>query len=168
MMGSGKSKTGPLLAKEIGYRFVDADKVLEELVGKSINQVFDEDGEVYFRDIESQILSDIGKMHSLVVATGGGVVIRSKNWGYLHQGIVIWLNVNKEKLIQRLSTEKSSRPLLNQEDFISVFNSMYENRLPKYMSADLSITVQDESPESVVINILNNLPSILRNPEDLI
>ena len=91
MMGSGKTSTGRPLAERLGYGFVDADAVIEEAAGCSIPQIFDSDGETGFRDIETHVLSAISQRHSLVVATGGGIVTRPENWGMLHQGIVICL-----------------------------------------------------------------------------
>lgn len=74
MMGSGKSSTGRPLAKRLGYGFVDADGVLEALAKRPIAKVFEADGEQRFRALESQVLQAIGERHSLVVATGGGVI----------------------------------------------------------------------------------------------
>ena len=98
MMGSGKSCTGPYLAKELSYSFVDSDKVIEEVCGLSIPEIFKRDGEEAFRNVESKVLNAIGQRHSLVVATGGGLVTRSENWGILHQGIVIWINRNHSRV----------------------------------------------------------------------
>ena len=90
MMGSGKTSTGRPLAERLGYGFVDADAVIEQAAGCSIPDIFDRDGEASFRSLESQVLSAISQRHSLVVATGGGVVTQPENWGMLHSGIVIW------------------------------------------------------------------------------
>ena len=81
MMGSGKSQTGLPLAKELGYGFVDMDSVIEQLTKVSIARIFEEEGEEGFRTIESQVLKEVGIRHSLVVATGGGVVTFPENWG---------------------------------------------------------------------------------------
>ena len=72
MMGSGKSITGPCLAQNIDYGFVDSDEVIEKVAHQSIEKIFQEDGEKSFRDIETKVLKEIGKHYSLVVSTGGG------------------------------------------------------------------------------------------------
>ncbi len=114
MMGSGKTSTGRPLAKRLGYGFVDTDAVIEQVAGCTIPEIFERDGEAGFRLIESQVLNAISQRHSLVVATGGGVVSKPENWGQLHSGIVVWLDVNRAQLIERLRDDSTQRPLLQQ------------------------------------------------------
>ena len=166
MMGCGKSATGNPLAKQIGYGFVDADSVVEKVAGKSIQQIFAEDGEENFRLLESQVLISIGQRHSLVVATGGGVVMRSQNWGVLHQGIVIWLDVDRTRLINRLRSDKSQRPLLNMKNAESELDALLQLRQSFYSEADLRISVRDETPEDITHKIISNLPDLLIDPQD--
>ncbi len=167
MMGCGKSRTGPLLAKSLGYGFVDSDSVIENLTKKHISQIFEDEGEEAFRTIEAQVLSSIGEHHSLIVATGGGVVTRSQNWGVLHQGIVIWLNVDKEHLLARLSekTDNAKRPLLQGNSLFKQVDSLLSERQPLYNEADLHIPIFSESPDTVAEMICEALPSIIHNPE---
>ena len=162
MMGSGKSITGPLVAKYLSYSFVDSDKVVESVVGKSIKDFFHENGETLFRDIESQVLNAIGQRHSLVVSTGGGVVKVSENWGVLHQGIVIWLNPSRDILLQRLKNDSGSRPLLDLQNF----DALLAEREKFYREADVEISIDQESPDEIAQNILNNLLTILKDPKD--
>ena len=89
MMGSGKTSTGRPLAERLGYGFVDADAVIEQAAGCTIPEIFERDGEAGFREIESQVMSAICQRHSLVVATGGGVVTQRKNWGLPPSGFWI-------------------------------------------------------------------------------
>ena len=156
MMGSGKSSTGPFLAKALGYGFVDSDPVIEQLLGLSIPKIFSEKGESYFRDIESKVLQNIGERHSLVVATGGGVVIRHENWGVLHQGIVIWIDPTRNILLQRLNIDSSKRPLLKGENE-SFIDDLCRKRQPFYSEADLHIVVENESEEIIAKKILDDL-----------
>ena len=116
MMGSGKSSTGRPLAERLGYGFVDADAVIEQVTGSNISEIFERDGEDHFRDLETQVLRSISERHSLVVATGGGIVTRSENWGMMHQGIVIWLDVERDQLLLRLQKDFTQRPLLQMND----------------------------------------------------
>ena len=167
MMGSGKSSTGPYLAKELEYRFVDSDKVIEQVYGESISRIFEKDGEQGFRTVEKQVLNEIGQRHSLVVATGGGVVTKTENWGVLHQGIVIWLAPSREKLFARLQTDLIDRPLLNTENPRSVFETLCNERERLYLEADLQVEIVNETPADVAQLILQTLPSILSEPEGL-
>ena len=165
MMGSGKSQTGPFLAKMINYAFVDTDDVIEKATKVSIQKIFESEGETAFRDLEKQVLKEISQHHSLVIATGGGLVTLPENWGILHQGIVIWLDLDLKRSIKRLESDHNKRPLLDEGDFTKMFSQIYERRKPIYLESDLRIEVEDESPCEVATLIKERLPSILIDPE---
>ena len=165
MMGSGKSQTGPVLAKMINYAFVDTDDVIEKASKQSISSIFKKDGEKVFRDVEKQVLKEISQHHSLVIATGGGLVTLPENWGILHQGIVIWLDLDLKRSIKRLESDKKQRPLLIGDDLAENFSQIYESRKPMYLESDLRIEVEDQSPYEVATMIAEHLPSILIDPE---
>ena len=164
MMGSGKTSTGRPLAERLGYGFVDADAVIEQAAGCSIPEIFERDGEAGFRSLESQVLSAISQRHSLVVATGGGVVTQPENWGMLHSGIVIWLDVVPEQLLQRLNADSTVRPLLQTADPEAALNALLNERRPLYAEADLTVVINDETPEAVADGILQLVPSLLKDP----
>ena len=164
MMGSGKPSTGRPLAERLGYGFVDADAVIEQAAGCSIPDIFDRDGEAGFRSLESQVLSAISQRHSLVVATGGGVVTQPENWGILHSGIVIWLDVVPNQLLQRLNADSTVRPLLQTADPEAALNELLNERRPLYAEADLTVVINNETPEAVADEILQLVPSLLRDP----
>jgi len=164
MMGSGKTSTGRPLAERLGYGFVDADAVIEQAAGCSIPDIFDRDGEAGFRSLESQVLSAISQRHSLVVATGGGVVTQPENWGLLHSGIVIWLDVVPDQLLQRLNADSTVRPLLQTADPEAALNALLNERRPLYAEADLTVVINDETPEAVADGILQLVPSLLKDP----
>ena len=164
MMGSGKTSTGRPLAERLGYGFVDADAVIEQAAGCSIPEIFERDGEEGFRKLESQVLSAISQRHSLVVATGGGVVTQPENWGLLHSGIVIWLDVVSDQLLQRLKADSTVRPLLQTTDPQAALNALLNKRRPLYAEADLTVVINDEAPETVADGILQLLPSLLKDP----
>lgn len=161
MMGVGKSAVGPPLAQALGYRFLDADGVLEQTTGRSIPQIFAEDGEAAFRELESAVLDQLAHWHSLVVATGGGVVTRPVNWGHLRQGVVIWLDAPEAVVLQRLRADPIARPLLADPDPAGRLRRLLEERRPLYAQADLHVAQAGESPEAVAMRVLEALPSIL-------
>ena len=165
MMGSGKSQTGPVLAKMINYAFVDTDDVIEKASKQSISSIFEKDGEKVFRDVEKKVLKEISQHHSLVIATGGGLVTLPENWGILHQGIVIWLDLDLKRSIKRLESDKKKRPLLIGDDLADNFSQIFESRKPIYLESDLRIEVEDQSPDEVATMIAEHLPSILIDPE---
>ena len=165
MMGSGKSQTGPVLAKMINYAFVDTDDVIEKASKQSISSIFEKDGEKVFRDVETKVLKEISQHHSLVIATGGGLVTLPENWGILHQGIVIWLDLDLKRSIKRLESDKKKRPLLIGDDLAENFSKIYESRKPIYLESDLRIEVEDQSPYEVATMIAEHLPRILIDPE---
>ncbi|WP_320673533.1 shikimate kinase [Prochlorococcus sp. MIT 1341] len=167
MMGSGKSSTAVPLAKMLDYKFIDIDEIIEKSTKKSIQRIFAEDGESSFRAIEHQVLNEVGQHHSLIVATGGGVVTNSENWGILHQGIVIWLKLHKSDLLKRLKADSNERPLLQGKELASRLDKLLEERNQQYSEADLHISIKNESPKEVALTILTKLPSILKSLHDL-
>ena len=123
MPGCGKSTIGKELARYLGKKFVDADLIIEQEVGKRIPEIFAEVGEIGFRHVECKVLADLGKQSNLVIATGGGCVIRPENYRSLHQnGRIIWI----EREVAALPTE--GRPLSHKDHL----NEMYQIRKPLY------------------------------------
>ena len=162
MMGSGKSSVGRHLAEALNYRFIDADTSLEEVAGRSVPEIFASDGESGFRALESAVLNQIASWHSLVVATGGGVVTQPANWGELHQGVVVWLDAPDAMLLQRLEADPTPRPLMEAEDRAERLATLLAERRPLYAQADLRILQDGRPPEQVAEQILDALPSIIK------
>ena len=125
MPGCGKSTLGRLLAERCGKGFVDADEKIVELAGKSIPEIFAEDGEEVFREWETKALAELGKQSGLVIATGGGCVTRERNYPLLHQnGVIYWV----KREIAQLPTQ--GRPLSQRgklEDMYAIRKPLYEN-----------------------------------------
>ncbi len=162
MMGVGKTTVGGLLAKQLGYGFVDTDRIIAQAAGKSINQIFAEGGETAFRQLESDVLSQVCAFTKLTIATGGGIVLRQENWGYLHHGLIVWLDAPVEVIYRRLA-EDTTRPLLQDVDPQGKLRSLLEQRQALYSQADLKITVQEgETPEAITTRILEAIPSVLK------
>ncbi|MFN6500495.1 MAG: shikimate kinase [Nostoc sp. DedQUE01] len=162
MMGVGKTTVGRLLAKHLGYGFVDTDDVIVQATGKSINQIFSEEGEAAFRQLESDVLSQVCAFTNLTIATGGGIVLQRENWGYLHHGLIVWLDAPVELIYSRLA-EDTTRPLLQDVDPQGKLRSLLEQRQGLYSQADLKITVREgETPEEIAKRILEAIPNVLK------
>lgn len=163
MMGAGKSAVGRPLARALGYRFIDADTTVAQTAGCSIPEIFTEAGEEGFRTLETAVLDQLAGWHSLVVATGGGVVTRPVNWGHLHQGVVIWLDAPEAMLLERLQADPTPRPLLADPDPAGRLHQLLAERRPLYAQADLHVLQGNESPEGVADRVIKDLPGILRD-----
>ena len=163
MMASGKSKTGPLLASYLNYKFIDTDSFIEKLSKKSINRIFSDDGENKFRKLESKCLQEIIRYPSLVVSTGGGLITKKENWGILRQGIVVWIDVDKEVLLARLDSEKDKRPLLNIKDLRNSYTNIFNSRKSLYSQADIRVQVLNENVDEVVSKILYEIKKKVNN-----
>jgi shikimate kinase len=162
MMGAGKSAVGRPLADALGYTFLDADDTLVRVAGRSIPEVFAEEGEEGFRLLETQVLNQIACIQRLVVATGGGVVTRPQNWGHLRQGLVVWLDAPEDLLLERLRNDPTPRPLLNDPDPAARLRDLLGMRRPLYAQADLTIPQDGRAPQAVAAQVLAALPTILR------
>lgn len=163
MMGAGKTTVGKLLAQHLGYGFVDTDDVIAQAAGRSITQLFAEEGEAAFRQLESDVLAQVCAYTKLTIATGGGIVLQQKNWSYLHHGLVVWLDVPVELLYNRLA-EDTTRPLLQDTDPKAKLRSLLEQRTPLYSQADVKITVTEgETPERIAQRVIETIPSVLKS-----
>ena len=162
MMGSGKSSTGPILAEILKYKYVDLDVLIEKLTKKTIDKVFSDEGEEYFRDLETQCLQEIIKLPSVVVSTGGGVVLKKENWGILRQGIIVWLDINKEIVLNRLNAKDNIRPLLK-GNIERKYEEIFQTRKDIYAQADLRVEINNEGVKNVAEKILNALKKEINN-----
>jgi shikimate kinase len=179
MMGAGKTTVGRLVAESLGYGFLDSDDVITQAAGKSINQIFAEDGEDAFRQLESDVLGQICAFTRLTVATGGGIILKRENWSYLRQGLVVWLDVPVAELERRLQAD-TTRPLLHNTSPRNEFRSellqntrleeklisLVETRYPLYSQSDLKITIEaGETPAEIAQRIIQDIPSVLKDPD---
>ncbi len=159
MMGTGKTTVGKLLAQQLNYRFFDTDVLIERVTQQPINKIFATTGEENFRHIESQVLAEVSACTKSVIATGGGVILKPKNWSYLRHGLIIWLDAPVELLVQRLAQDKT-RPLLQETDLTKKLYSLLEERKSLYAQGDLQILInKNDTPGVVVSNILEKIPS---------
>jgi len=154
MMGCGKSQTGLKLAELLKYKYIDLDSLIEILAKKSINQIFNDEGEDNFRELETNCLKETIKIPSLVISTGGGIVTKSENWGILRQGIIAWIDLDKDIAIERLKNEIEKRPLLQGNNLNDLYMSIFQSRQNLYSQADLRIKVKKENIEEVAMKII--------------
>ena len=152
MPGCGKSTIASLLARKTGRRAVDADQEIQRLAGKSIPAIFAEDGEEVFRELETRVLSELGRQSQLIIATGGGCVTKARNYPLLHQNSsIFWL----ERDLDLLPTE--GRPLSQSH----ALTDMYKIRRPMYEAfADHRISNHGSCEETVhqILSLLEELP----------
>ncbi len=134
MPGGGKSTVGRQLAKRLGRPFADSDTAFEQRMGESIKCFFDTRGETAFRSVEQEILADLLRADDLVLATGGGVVLREANRRVLRErSTVIYLRSSPEELNRRLRHD-TQRPLLQVPDPLERLRELYARRDPLYRS----------------------------------
>ncbi len=132
MPGCGKSTVGRQLARQLGLRFVDSDHEIERRLGMSIRDYFAQQGEEAFRDVEQEMIDELTALNGLLLATGGGAVLRPSNRDALHsRGHVVYLRSSPEELFRRLRHD-TQRPLLQVEDPLRRLRELYRERDPLY------------------------------------
>nr|WP_269837993.1 shikimate kinase [Paucibacter sp. M5-1]MCZ7879851.1 shikimate kinase [Paucibacter sp. M5-1] len=133
MPGGGKSTVGRQLARQLGVACVDSDAEIETRLGQSIRSFFDQQGEEKFRDVESEVIADLlCSPQDMVLATGGGAVLREANREVLHRrATVVYLRSSPEELFRRLRHD-TQRPLLQVKDPLKKLRELYAQRDPLY------------------------------------
>lgn len=156
-MGCGKSTIGAALAEKYGYKLVDTDQVIEKRAGIAISEIFRIKGEAYFRSVETNVLAELNDtLSNTVISTGGGLPLREENQRVLKAlGYVVYLNVEAEEVIRRLSGD-TTRPLLQGDDSEKKVRELMAYRRPIYeRGADVSISVTGKSVSDIVEEIMN-------------
>jgi shikimate kinase len=149
-MGVGKTQVGTQLAKDLGYRFVDTDKLIEADQHLTITSIFAKFGEPYFREIEAKIIQEVAQRESQVVSTGGGAVIRDMNReAFKKAGFVVCLTARPEVIYERIKHE-THRPLLQIADPLAKIRELLESRAKFYAQADVTIDTSDQSVDDVI------------------
>lgn len=158
-MGAGKSTIGRLLAKELRVPFKDSDKEIEQRTGADIPWIFDVEGEQGFREREQAMIAELCALDGVVIATGGGAVLREANRVSLRSGgQVVYLFTSIEQQLGRTSRDRN-RPLLQTPDPERVLVELMSIRDPLYREvADLIIETDERPPRMVVQEILERLP----------
>lgn len=161
-MGAGKSTIGRLLSTELGLEFFDSDKVIEERCGANIPWIFDMEGEEGFREREQQVIDELTQRSNIVLATGGGVVMRELNRNHLaSRGTVVYLCTSVKQQLERTAKDKN-RPLLQTDNPEEVLQKLFSIRDPLYREiADIIIETDNNSPKSVVQEIKRQIEDSL-------
>ena len=157
-MGSGKSTIGKVLSERLEYDFYDTDKLVEKVVGKKIKEIFEQNGEQYFRLKESEELDKTRKLKNAVIATGGGIIENEKNRLFLkEEKKVIFLDSSIERQYDR-TKESQKRPLLNNGDSMKILKNLYQKRLSFYQEVSkLKISMDNLTEGKILEKILDFL-----------
>jgi shikimate kinase len=160
-MGAGKSTIGRLLAKELRLPFKDSDKEIEQRTGADIPWIFDVEGEQGFREREQAVIAALCEFDGMVLATGGGAVMRSENRAALRSGgRVVYLHASVEQQLDRTSRDRN-RPLLRAGDPGKVLRDLLAIRDPLYREiADVIVETDERPPRLVVQEILERIEAL--------
>ncbi|HJV82524.1 MAG TPA: shikimate kinase AroK [Noviherbaspirillum sp.] len=160
LMGAGKTTVGRALAKKLDKRFIDSDHEIEARTGASIPLIFEIEGEAGFRQRESEVIRELTELDNIVLATGGGAILRPENRACLKaHGTVIYLRASVSSILQRTSHDKN-RPLLQTADPRQKLEQLSREREPYYLEvADLIIDTGRPNVQSLVQTILTQLES---------
>jgi shikimate kinase len=153
-MGSGKTTVGPLVAARLGWRFVDADDVIEAEAGVPITEIFARQGEAVFREKEHATIARLAEGDGLVLALGGGAIETAATRELLLTApgtILVHLEVELATTLTRCGGTEHTRPILADQANLA---SRYEQRLPLYRTAHVSIAVDELTPDQVADAIL--------------
>lgn len=155
-MGTGKSRVGWELARALALHYVDTDKLIAKITGKPIPQLFEEDGEDYFRACEHEVVSRITRLDHAVVSLGGGTFIQEDNRRQLlERGPVVVLWATPETVYQR--TKHSDRPLLQTADPLSRIRHLMSERRPHYQHGTIHVHSDGRHSEEVVEEVIEQL-----------
>lgn len=160
MMGAGKTTVGRLLARQLGKTFIDSDEEIQKRTGVKISHIFDVEGEEGFRQRESAVIQDLIKQDNIVLATGGGAVLKPANREALQQnGVVIYLKSNLHDLWQRTRNDHT-RPLLQTANPRAKLQELYEQRDPIYTAAaDCIIHTGRQSVQILIARLIRKIHS---------
>jgi len=154
--GTGKSQTAPVVAQMLGWDALDTDTMVEEEAGMSIPQIFELWGEAWFRQAESRALAKASQRQKVVIATGGGIILRPENRRLMaEKGFVVCLEAHPQTILSRLATTKGTeRPLLAAHNPLLRIQSLKARRQPFYALADYIVRTDHLTPEEVAREVV--------------
>ncbi|ULB09724.1 shikimate kinase [Cereibacter azotoformans] len=153
MMGAGKTAVGTALARALAVPFLDSDEEIERAANRTIAEIFARDGEPFFREKESQVLTRLLKGTPCVLSTGGGAFMAEANRRMIReQGVSVWLKADLEVLWQRVR-HKATRPLLRTPNPRETLRALLEARDPVYAQADLVVESGEGTVEQMAVRV---------------
>lgn len=160
MMGAGKTAVGTALARVLAVPFLDSDEEIVRAADRSIAEIFERDGEPFFRARETEVIGRLLRGTPCILSTGGGAFLSATNRALIHEaGVSVWLRADLELLWQRVR-HKSTRPLLRTANPRETLRGLYEARLPFYQMADLTVdSSADLSVEDMAHRVVEALAS---------
>jgi len=158
-MGTGKTAAGKALAERLGKEFIELDALIELKAGKTIPEIFKQDGEIAFRELEIEVTKGVSGKKNVVIACGGGVVLNKINIDRLKgECLIVYLTASPKIILKRTSGDKNERPLLKVVDRTSEIQRLLKFRKPFYeRAADITINTSKLDINSVVEQIINKL-----------
>lgn len=161
LMGAGKSTIGRQLARKLNLTFYDSDKVIEERTGVSIPTIFELEGEAGFREREEHVIAELTAMPNILLATGGGSILRETNRQHIKTGgCVIYLKASADQLFQRIKHDRS-RPLMQTENPLQTLRNLLKTREPYYLEvADLVVPTGKQKVNVILRDIHNKLKQL--------
>ena len=165
MMGAGKTAVGTALARLLAVEFLDSDEEITRAADRSIAEIFERDGEIFFRARESEVLARLLRGEPCVLSTGGGAFLAEANRQMIHEaGVSVWLRADLDLLWQRVR-HKTTRPLLRTANPRETLRQIHDARAPLYAQADVVVdSVPDLSVEAMaqrVADALTARPDVL-------
>ncbi|MGE4317380.1 MAG: shikimate kinase [Deferribacterales bacterium] len=159
-MGTGKSTVGRMIAQDLGLKFVDTDKMVEDKTGKAILDIFEESSEEDFRKLETEVLKEITEEKGMIVSTGGGIVVTRGNLELMKQsGAVFTLIADAHTIHERLSQDNTCRPLLEVENPLDEIKRLLFERAAFYINAHHIIETSDITAREAADQIISILKS---------
>lgn len=157
-MGAGKSTIARALQRELGFPLIEMDERIVKEQGMSINDIFAQYGEDHFRDIESQLIVDIGKEEPSIVSCGGGVVVRPQNTQKMKEiGRIVFLKATPETIYERVKNS-TDRPILNGHMNVEYIAELMEKRRALYeAAADITIQTDGKTREQICEEIIGKM-----------
>lgn len=158
LMGAGKTAIGTIVAEHLGVDFVDSDEEISRAANMSISEIFDRDGEDFFRIKETQIIGRLLGSKPHILSTGGGAFLSKGNREMIsNNAISVWLDADLETLWQRVK-DKKSRPLLMVDDPKATLKNLYIYRKPQYAKANIRVkALQNQTKEVMVERVIKTL-----------
>jgi len=158
-MGVGKTVVGEALAKKLNKEFVELDSLIERKAGKSITEIFQQDGEIAFRELEIEVTKEVAKGKNLVIACGGGLVLNKINIDRLrNQSRIVYLTASPRVILKRILNNGEERPLLKTPNKALEIQELLKFRKPFYeRAADIKINTSKLDIDSITEQIISKL-----------